>query len=112
MTLNDFKAALKSGAVSGWYIFAGEEDYLKRYYRSELVKAVAPDDAFATFNHTVFDGDAMNVLKPGGALFFEIGEGQGDALREMFGAYGFTDVVVEKDYAGHDRYASGRLCQI
>lgn len=62
MTLNDFKATLKSGAVSGWYIFAGEEDYLKRYYRSELVKTVAPDDAFATFNHTVFDGDAMNVL--------------------------------------------------
>ena len=59
-----------------------------------------------------FIGDAMNVLKPGGALFFEIGEGQGEALREMFGAYGFTDVVVEKDYAGHDRYASGRLCQI
>lgn len=59
-----------------------------------------------------FIGDAMNVLKPGGALFFEIGEGQGDALREMFGAYGFTDVVVEKDFAGHDRYASGRLCQI
>jgi release factor glutamine methyltransferase len=59
-----------------------------------------------------FIGDAMNVLKPGGALFFEIGEGQGEALREMFGAYGFTDVTVEKDFAGHDRYASGRLCQI
>ena len=59
-----------------------------------------------------FIGDAMNVLKPGGALFFEIGEGQGESLREMFGAYGFTDVVVEKDFAGHDRYASGRLCRI
>lgn len=56
-----------------------------------------------------FIGDAMNVLKPGGALFFETGEGQGDALREMFDAYGFTDVRIEKDYAGHDRYASGRL---
>ena len=56
-----------------------------------------------------FIGDALNVLKPGGALFFEIGEGQGEALREMFGAYGFSDVLVEKDFAGHDRYASGRL---
>ena len=56
-----------------------------------------------------FIGDALNVLKPGGALFFEIGEGQGEALREMFGSYGFSDVLVEKDFAGHDRYASGRL---
>lgn len=56
-----------------------------------------------------FIGDAMNVLKPGGALFFEIGDGQGDALRELFEAYGFSDIRIEKDFAGHDRYASGRL---
>ena len=59
-----------------------------------------------------FIGDAMNVLKPGGALFFEIGEGQGEALREMFESYGFRDVLIERDFAGHDRYASGRLCQL
>ena len=56
-----------------------------------------------------FIGDAMNVLKPGGALFFEIGDGQGEALRELFEAYGFTDIKIEKDFSGHDRYASGRL---
>jgi release factor glutamine methyltransferase len=57
-----------------------------------------------------FIGDAMNVLKPGGALFFETGEGQGAALREMLEAYGFTDIKIEQDFSGHDRYASGRLC--
>ena len=56
-----------------------------------------------------FVGDAMNVLKPGGALFFEIGDGQGEALREMFEAYGFSGVKIEKDFEGHDRYASGVL---
>ena len=56
-----------------------------------------------------FVGDALNVLKPGGALFFEIGESQGDALRRMFAEYGFGDVKVEKDFAGHDRYVSGVL---
>jgi release factor glutamine methyltransferase len=56
-----------------------------------------------------FIGDAMNVLKPGGALFFEIGEGQGEALRQLFEEYGFSDVKIEKDFCGHDRYASGRL---
>ena len=53
--------------------------------------------------------DAMNLLVPGGAAFFEIGEGQGDALRRLMEGYGFEDVRVEKDYSGHDRYAMGTL---
>lgn len=53
--------------------------------------------------------DALNILKPSGAVFFEIGDGQGGALERMMHAYGFADVAIEKDYAGHDRYASGRL---
>jgi release factor glutamine methyltransferase len=56
-----------------------------------------------------FVGDALNVLKPGGTLFFEIGDGQGAALRELFESYGFSDIKIEKDFAGHDRYASGRI---
>lgn len=56
-----------------------------------------------------FVGDALNVLKPGGAIFFEIGEDQGDALRRMLADYGFSGIMVEKDLAGHDRYASGVL---
>ena len=54
-------------------------------------------------------GDAVNLLKPGGAVFFEIGEGQGEALRKLMFDYGFDDILIEKDYAGHDRYASATL---
>ncbi len=54
-------------------------------------------------------GDALNILKPGGAVFFEIGEGQGGALAKLMADYGFADVKIEKDFAGHDRYASGVL---
>ena len=54
-------------------------------------------------------GDALNVLKPGGAVFFEIGENQGPALAKLMADYGFSQVRVEKDFAGHDRYASGVL---
>ena len=56
-----------------------------------------------------FVGDAMNVLKPGGAVFFEIGDGQGEALRRMLSDFGFGAIQIEKDFAGHDRYASGTL---
>ena len=50
-------------------------------------------------------GDAINGLKPGGGAFFEIGDGQGGALRKLFFDAGFDDIRIEKDYAGHDRYA-------
>lgn len=54
-------------------------------------------------------GDALNILKPGGAVFFEIGESQGAALAKLMADYGFSEVRIEKDFAGHDRYASGVL---
>ena len=42
-------------------------------------------------------------------MFFEIGESQGQALRELMAAYGFADVRIERDLAGRDRYASATL---
>lgn len=57
MELADFKASLKSGKFSGIYVFAGEEDYLIRYYLSELRKAISPDSALAVFNNPVFEGE-------------------------------------------------------
>lgn len=59
--------------------------------------------------YDAFVGDAMNVLKPGGAIFLEIGEGQGEALRHMLFNYGFSDILIEKDFASHDRYASAKM---
>ena len=56
-------------------------------------------------------GDAVNLLKPGGAVFFEIGENQGEAVRKLMFDYGFDDIRIEKDFAGHDRYASAVLNQ-
>ena len=53
--------------------------------------------------------DALNILKPGGAVFFEIGGNQGDAVAKLMEGYGFSDIRVEKDYSGHDRYASAKL---
>ena len=54
-------------------------------------------------------GDAVNLLKPGGAVCFEIGESQGEAVRRLMSDYGFESVAIEKDFAGHDRYASATL---
>jgi release factor glutamine methyltransferase len=54
-------------------------------------------------------GDALNILKPGGAVFFEIGENQGEAVAKLMADYGFDNIRIERDFAGHDRYASATL---
>ena len=54
-------------------------------------------------------GDAVNLLKPNGAVFFEIGNDQGDALRRLMSDYGFSDIKILKDLAGLDRYATATL---
>lgn len=53
--------------------------------------------------------DALNLLAPGGAVCFEIGAGQGKALRQLLEAYGFSNISISKDLAGNDRYAFGVL---
>ena len=61
MDINEFKSRIKSGALSGTFAFAGEEDYLKRYYLGELRSAIVTDEAFAPFNHIVFDGEDVKL---------------------------------------------------
>lgn len=38
----------------GAYLLFGEEDYLKRYYASEIRRAVVGDSPYAPFNHILF----------------------------------------------------------
>ena len=59
--------------------------------------------------HMRYLSDAVNLLKPGGAVFLEIGDGQGEAVRQLMFDCGFDGIAIEKDDAGHDRYASAVL---
>lgn len=52
---------------------------------------------------------AREHLNKGGRLYFEIGYNQGQALRELFEEYGYTDILVRQDLAGLDRMASASL---
>ena len=53
--------------------------------------------------------DAVNLLRPGGSVHFEIGDGQGAALRRIMSDFGFDGIEIGKDLSGRDRYASARL---
>jgi release factor glutamine methyltransferase len=47
------------------------------------------------------------LLVPGGKICFELHADAAAAVSELLEANGFTDIVVQKDYSGHDRVISG-----
>lgn len=49
------------------------------------------------------------VLKPGGVLAVEVGEGQAPAVRKMFEAAGLEEIGTEKDFNGIERVVSGSV---
>ena len=60
MEIKDFKARLAGGRLGGCYLFSGEEDYLVKYYLSELVRSAGQDPSLAVFNKAVFDGSEVD----------------------------------------------------
>lgn len=52
---------------------------------------------------------ALEYLAIDGALFFEHGFEQGEAVRNILQSFGFTDIETVKDLNGHDRITWGKL---
>lgn len=59
MELGALKERCK-GDPSGFYLFVGEEEYLKRYYIEQLKQRIVPDAFLEPFNYTVFDGPEID----------------------------------------------------
>lgn len=55
-----FRKLLKDGALTGGYLFIGEEQYLKRFCIGALRDAILTDPVFATFNHARLSYPTMN----------------------------------------------------
>lgn len=53
--------------------------------------------------------DSTQVLRPNGRIYFEMGDDQGLAMQRLLERAGYSEVVIAKDFAGHDRYAEGTL---
>jgi len=90
------------------YITSAEVDRLAPHIRNHEPRLALDGgaDGLEVFRSLVLD--ALMVLKSGGELFFEIADGQGNALRDLLEGHGFTDVRILKDYAGLDRFATAR----
>lgn len=52
--------------------------------------------------------DAVKFLKPNASLLFEIGEDQGEKVRQMIAEVGLREIQIKKDLNRKDRLALGR----
>ncbi len=95
MDVKEFKSRLAEGRLGGIYVFSGDEDYLKKYYLSQLKAAIVTDDAFATFNYASFDGESLDF----------------GALTEAITAPPFMSEykLVEWKYPSFDKMKEGEL---
>ncbi|MFL5349614.1 MAG: peptide chain release factor N(5)-glutamine methyltransferase [Hyalangium sp.] len=88
------------------YIASGEIPGLSAEVRREPHLALDGGKDGLIVIRRVIEG-ARRCLLPGGLLAMEIGETQGNAVRELLQAAGFEDARVEKDLERRDRLAFG-----
>ncbi len=60
MDPSGLKSAIRSGRLSGAYLFFGEERYLVNYYFGELRRAAVTDDTLSVFNNPKYYGDELD----------------------------------------------------
>lgn len=89
------------------YVSAGEYAALSPEVHAEPKQALlAPQEGLAFY--AALAPGYLAALKPGGALVFEIGTGQGDAVAELLRRAGYIDVTMQRDMAGHPRIVTGK----
>ena len=62
MEVQELKAKIARGE-NGFYMFVGEEEYLKRYYLGVLKEKIVPDAFLEPFNYALYDGGEIDFGK-------------------------------------------------
>lgn len=88
------------------YIGEGEPELQDTGLSFEPRSALTPGTDGLAALRAIIEG-APQHLSPGGSLVLEHGYAQGEAVRALLVARGFTRVRCAPDLAGHDRVASG-----
>lgn len=88
-------------------IIVSNPPYLTEREMLELPQDVAAQPAMALFGgddgldfYRIIARNAKDILKPGGALVFEVGHTQADAVASELIAAGYHDIKYKKDYGG------------
>lgn len=91
------------------YVRQGELQSLPRDVQREPVVALdGGEDGLRFYRWIISKG--IDVLKPGGWMFFEIGEEQGKSLDNLLTSQGsFVNIAIIKDYNQKDRFVKAQL---
>ncbi|RPI71392.1 MAG: peptide chain release factor N(5)-glutamine methyltransferase [Ignavibacteriales bacterium] len=89
--------------------YIAEEEFPK--LKDEL-KIFEPKTALTDFSdglsyYRIISGKAGKMLNTGGRIFFEVGAGQAEYVRNILSQNGFSEIVIVKDYLKIDRVISG-----
>jgi len=89
------------------YVMAGDRHLAEGDVRFEPAAALSPGgDGLAALRRITAGATAH--LVPGGTLVVEHGFDQADAVRALFAAHGFVDIISTRDLAGIPRVVAGR----
>ena len=93
------------------YIRRGELALLQAEVQYEPVMALDGGESGFDFYDAIIRS-WRGKLKPGGALVFELGEGQAAHVKELMQAAGFADIRTETDFGGCHRAIIGTMVSI
>jgi release factor glutamine methyltransferase len=88
------------------YIATAEVELLQAEVRDHDPRLALDGGADGLTFHRALAQRAAQFLKPGGRLFVEFADGQGEALRDLFAAHGWVVHGVIPDLSGTDRILS------
>ena len=91
------------------YIATAEVELLEPEVRDHDPRLALDGGADGLNFHRALAQGAAQFLKPGGRLFIEFADGQGEALRELFGSHGWHVHGLIRDLSGVDRILSASI---
>jgi release factor glutamine methyltransferase len=91
------------------YIATAEIELLEPEVRDHDPRLALDGGADGFDFHRAIAQGATQFLKPGGRLFIEFADGQGEALRDLFGGHGWHVHGLIRDLSGVDRILSASI---
>ena len=89
--------------------YVKESDYYSNYEELKhepLIAFVAAEDGLSFYNHMT--ELCYEKLKHNGYILYEIGEEQGQEVKNILLSCGYQDVIIKKDFNFLDRYVIGK----
>ncbi|MFH1119766.1 MAG: peptide chain release factor N(5)-glutamine methyltransferase [Bacteroidota bacterium] len=117
-SLIDIRDQKDSDRLSTYQVIVSNPPYVRQSERSLMKRnvldyepeiALFVEDADPLIYYRAIAGFALGHLRPGGELWFEINESEGDNLNSMLSQMGFSEIEIFPDLNSKPRYVFAQL---